>query len=482
MPQTDVAWAVKELGGSNKRIQAYKSYQKYYDGDHPLAFATRKFRSTFWGIFAKFSDNLCQSVVDVQAERLEVVGFTSNSATTETDEATGVHLVRDKVGDAAWELWEEYDLDLVADEVHKDALLFGDGFTITESDGSIWCQEPPQMAVRYSEEKPGTIELAAKTWRDAATDHVNLNLYYPDHVERYTTRAPQKGATLNASAFESAGEDVATDSMAVAHFPNRAYSRYGISELKPVLPLQDALNKSVIDMLVASEYQAFRQRWITGVEPDLDADGRPQGFNASHGPGEFLTLPGENAKVGDFAQTDMTPFHDLVDSFRAECARVSGIPPYYFFADGGGGTPSGESLKTMEVRFTRKGQRQQRCFGKGWENATVAALVATDEVDSSDGLDLNAVWDGANARSESEKMDVLVKKQAIGVPNSQLQKEAGYDPDQVKQFATEKPPDVHAKTTIDDAAVGAEDAPPGPAAPVSSVPQHDGAEPVDLPK
>jgi hypothetical protein len=477
---TDLEWAVAELGASNKRQQRYRNYEKYYDGDHPLAFATRKFRSTFWGIFAKFADNLCESVVDVQSERLEILGFTSNGAATEVDAETGIHIVRDRVGDAAWELWEESNVDLVADEVHKDALLYGDGFTITETDGCIWVQEPEQMAVRYSEEKPGLIELAAKVWVDKTTKNLNLNLYYPQRVVMYaTSRPPQQSGQFSAGMF-SLLEQHALEFMPVSHFPNRALSRYGRSELKPVLPLQDALNKSVIDTLVAMEYQAFRQRWITGVDVDLDENGKPQSFKASHGPGEFLTLPGENAQVGDFAQTDMKPFQDITDAFRAECARVSGIPPYYFFAADSGGSASGESLKTMELRFTRKGKRQMRCFGNGWENALTSALVATGEVDSADGLDLNAVWDTGNSRSESEKMDVLVKKQSIGVPNSQLQKEAGYDADQVTQFATEKPPETHAKTTIDDVA-GADapppDAPPGPAAPNSSVPQHSGAEP-----
>jgi hypothetical protein len=452
----DLEWAVSELSGANPRQKRYKDYKKYYDGDHPLAFATRKFRSTFWGIFSQFADNLCASVVDVQSERLEMVGFTASDATTAMDEATGVVTVSDKTGDAAWNLWEDEDLHLVADEVHKDALQYGDGFTITETDGSVWPQEPQQMAVRYSEERPGEIEVAAKIWKDPGTGYMLLNLYYPQRMISYsTTRKPQQDGAISAKMFQLITQEVLT-AMPVSHFPNRAYSCYGRSELKPVLPLQDALNKSIIDMLVSSEYQAFRQRWITGQDVQLDENGRPKAFAAAHGPGEFLAIPDAEATVGEFGQADLRPLQEVVNDFRGEVARVSGIPLHYFFVSGQT-APSGESLKTSELRFTRKGKRQQRCFGKGWENAVLAALVVTDEATPS--VDLNAVWDPITTRSESEQLDVLVKKQALGVPNSQLQKEAGYDPDQIRQFAAEAPPDVHENTVIDEAAP-APDAPP----------------------
>lgn len=467
----DLAWAVAELSGGCKRLQAYRKYEKYYDGDHPLAFATKKFRSTFWAVFNKFAENLCQSVVDIQAERLEVIGFTSSDAGTK-ETAGGVRVVDDPIGSSAWDLWEEQDLDLVADEVHQDALLYGDGFTITETDGSVWVQEPCQMAVRYSEEYPGKIEVAAKIWKNQDGTY-NLNLYYDDELVEYVTeRKPDSGTALTADMFtEASREDLA--GQPVSHFPNRAYSRYGRSELAAVLPIQDALNKSLIDTLVSMEYQAFRQRWITGTEVELDDNGRPKNFQANHGPGEFLALPDENAKVGEFGQADLAPLVQISDGFRAAVARTSGIPLHYMFVSPGGGSPTGESLKTSEVRFTRKARRQQKLFGKSWELTVRYALRATGDEDVPASVDLNVVWEPTSPRSESEELDVLVKKQALGVPNSQLQKEAGYDADQIEQFASEAPPEEHAKTTVEDI--------PGPAAPDSAVPQHSGADPAPTP-
>ena len=63
------------------------------------------------------------------------------------------------------------------------------------------------------------------------------------------------------------------------------------------------------------------------------------------------------------------------------------------------------------------------------------------EIGDADGyeadVDINAIWDETSPRSESEDLDVLIKKQTIGIPNSQLQREAGYDPDEIENFAIE---------------------------------------------
>jgi hypothetical protein len=42
-----------------------------------------------------------------------------------------------------------------------------------------------------------------------------------------------------------------------------------------MVPLQDGVNKLITDMLVASEFAAFRQRWVTGIEIPRDENNNP---------------------------------------------------------------------------------------------------------------------------------------------------------------------------------------------------------------
>lgn len=72
-------------------------------------------------------------------------------------------------------------------------------------------------------------------------------------------------------------------------------------------------------------------------------------------------------------------------------------------------------------------------FGNSWEDAMLFALkIAGANADS-----ISANWKDTTSVADSEKLDGLTKKAALGVPNDQLWKEMGYDDDQVKDF-TEK--------------------------------------------
>jgi hypothetical protein len=445
---TDFVWALGEFAPGNKRLKAYRTFEAYYDGNQPLAFATKKYRGQFWQIFRGYSDNMCQSVVDVQAERLEVTGFTSSSAQATDAEVTlakgpqagtkiSFSVVEDNMGDTAWDEWEGEGLPLVADQVHSDAFKYGDAFIIVDADG-VWRQDPCEMGVRYSQEQPGVLEAAAKLWRDA-DNTVHLRIYREDGIHKFVSKEPQKASVkLTPAMFTGEGDVVELpQGMPVVHFANKVYGRYGISELAPVLPLQDALNKAEMDMIVAMEYQAFRQRWVSGVDVELDENGRPKAFPGAHGAGNLLAFSDPETKVGEFGAADLAPYVKVIENFRGQIARVSGIPPHYFYVGETGASQSGESLKVAESRFGRKGRRQQRCFGKVWEGLMDLVLEIANADGYESDVDLNAIWDETNPRSESEELDVLIKKQTIGVPNSQLQREAGYDPDEIEQFAVE---------------------------------------------
>ena len=88
--------------------------------------------------------------------------------------------------------------------------------------------------------------------------------------------------------------------MPVFHFANNAdLAEFGRSELEPAMPVQDGLNKSVLDMLVAMEFAAYRQRWAAGIEMTIDADGNPAApFKAGVDHVWIAENPG--ARFGDF--------------------------------------------------------------------------------------------------------------------------------------------------------------------------------------
>src|SRR5215471_890117 len=98
---------LKILGARlDAQAQRVKTYEAYYAGRHPLAFATSKYREAFGALFSAFADNWCELIVDAAAERLAIVGFRSGKPTADED---------------AWKLWQRNQLDSRSVQAHTEA-------------------------------------------------------------------------------------------------------------------------------------------------------------------------------------------------------------------------------------------------------------------------------------------------------------------------------------------------------------------------
>src|SRR5947207_2102495 len=63
------------LADIRARETRYSHFERYYDGDHDLAFATEKFENAFGTLFREFALNLCPVVCDAIRDKLKVTGF-----------------------------------------------------------------------------------------------------------------------------------------------------------------------------------------------------------------------------------------------------------------------------------------------------------------------------------------------------------------------------------------------------------------------
>lgn len=421
----DIATALKTLAGRQGQL---KKYQRYYDGDHDLAFATNKFKKAFADLFKEFSDNLCPAIVDPVSDRLRITGFGESTA-----------------GKAAWEIWKQNRMTQKAGEVHTDALTLGDGYVIVweADDGSveITVNTAESTMVYYSAEIPGRIDWAAKRWM--VGKQVRLNLYYPDRIEKYITAERGMGSDPTARAFapyKVPGEPWPIlhpyGRVPVFHFPNNGRTgALGRSELKDVIPLQDGLNKALADMVVAMEYVALPQRWATGIEVKRDpvtneplSPWKPQ-VDA------VWSAPGFEVKFGQFDPSDLTQFLQVQDSFRLEMARVSRTP-IHFLMPQTGDFPSGESLKTAEAPFLAKVADRMELFGNVWQDVMLFALLIAGTTAKAD--DVVPDWRDPAPKSKKEQAETVQILGAIGVPFTQLLKELDYTQADIEDMITEE--------------------------------------------
>ncbi|HTH52273.1 MAG TPA: phage portal protein [Pyrinomonadaceae bacterium] len=352
----------------NFRLNAprYERFSRYYNGDHDLAFATEKFQNTFGTLFREFALNLCPVVCDAMRDKLRIRGVGS-----------------------ANDIWSRSRMALRCGEVHKEALRSGDAYVIVWPDAAgratLFPNRAASIFVQYDDENAGQLLWAAKWW-PTRDKHVRVNLFYPDRVERYVSKTetevlvadaktflPFSGVEMSPTRAGGLRSDAATLSnpygvVPVFHFANNAdVGDLGRSELEAAIPIQDGLNKSVLDMLVAMEFAAYRQRWAAGIEIEFDADGKKVSpFKA--GVEHLWMSENPQATFGDFAAADLEQFLKVKDSFRIDIASVTGTPLHYFLQESRG-FASGVSLRQNETRFNAKVRDRQASFGQTWEDA-----------------------------------------------------------------------------------------------------------------
>lgn len=414
------------------QIQAarYRKSSRYYSGEHDLHFATEKFASTFGSLFREFALNLCPAIVDAVKDKLKIEGFEGNADIP----------VRSVIDD----IWRSNQMSIRSGEVHKEALKNGDAYVIVwpSADGRV--QIVPQSAesctVHYDENEPGKIAWAAKHWRDA-DKRTRLNLFFPDRIERYVSKGEHQYLPDH-RAFTHLGfgnSDLGSDTpseirnpqsqipnpyglVPVFHFANNAdIAALGRSELDDAMSVQDGLNKSVLDMLVAMEVCSFRQRWVAGIEitenPDTGEESSP--FKTSMENVWFTE--NTDARFGEFAASDLEQFLKVKDGFRIDMASVTGTPLYYLMPQIRG-FPSGESLRKAETRFLAKVRDRQEQFGAVWAEAMSFALRLSGHPD----VRVDTRWEPASPANEREILENLRLKLALGVPPEQILREAGY--------------------------------------------------------
>jgi hypothetical protein len=111
-------WLARLLARLEARRADLETFEAYYDGHQPLAFASQKFRDAFGTRFREFSSNFCALVVDAPGERLEVQGFRFGDAEGDED---------------LWRrVWQANDLDAGSQLVHTEALMKGVAYALVE--------------------------------------------------------------------------------------------------------------------------------------------------------------------------------------------------------------------------------------------------------------------------------------------------------------------------------------------------------------
>ena len=422
---TPEQWRDRLLKMLAARLPRIAKMTAYYRGDHRMAFTTAQFRETFGALFGSFSDNWCDLVVDASAERLRVDGF---------------RFGEEDADDAAWEIWQRNGLDAESDMAHTEAIKLGTAYAFVypdEENQAAVQLEAADNAIVAMDPAQGRKRLAGlRAWQDE-WGTLHCGLYLPDAI--YYWRRDSDNAPWRDDEGGGTNPLGIVPLVPLANAPTLS-QRLGRSDIERVIPLQDAVNKLCGDMIVASEFAAFPQRWATGIEiPTNPATGERMAAQFLGGADRVWAVESTDSKFGNFAVSDLGIYVRAIEMLIQHVAAQTRTPPHYLLGSSGN-FPSGESLKATETGLVAKVRRKMLSFGESWEEVMRLAFAIEGETAKSELVDVETIWSNPESRIVGETVDAAVKLGSIGVPRPALWEYIGASPQQIARWKVEGEP------------------------------------------
>ena len=396
----DLDRAYKTLTG---KLGDYDNLWDYYDGDQPLMYTARRMADLFADLdMANFVENWCSVVIDAANDRIHL---SSVSVENKSD------------NDLLENTWQTLDVGLEASDVHEAALVVGEAFMMVWPDENenveIFYNDPRLVHLFYDPANPRKKWYGAKWWV-AGDNTMRMNLYYPDRIEYYGTKTKAKNVTSSKAFVEHFQTDKEDSNIAenpydeipIFHF--RSERRKIKGDLVNVIPLQNAINKLVTDMMVAAEYGAFKQRWIISNADTVALENAPNMiWEIPAGDGQ-----GQSSQVGEFDATPLDNYIKAIDHMATTLAIISRTPKHYLFQQGG--TPSGEALIAMESPLNKRCSDHIDQFVPVWkELVTFVMKVLGKDVEKDD---IVITFDSPESIQPKTEAEIRTASVGAGIP------------------------------------------------------------------
>jgi hypothetical protein len=371
--------------------------------------------------------NFVGLVTEAVLERLNMTGFSTGAEGDDDSDA------------AAWLTWQRNSMDADLPLVLRQALVCGRSYVMVgeRSPGRalITGEDAKQVIHESDPTDRRRVRAGVKVWREDDGDHAMVML--PQGIYYYRADALPDGspeARWNPSRWsldESEGtggvaENPTAPVVPLVPFLNRpGLDGSCMGEFEDVTDIQDRINTVILDRLVISAMQAYRQRWGKGIETDGD----------DFDPGADLlwTVENDNASFGEFQAADLRQVLEAAQHDIRQLAAITRTPPHYLVGELN--NVNGETLKATETGLVAKTNERQRQFGESTELVNVlAGAVESREV----AVDAETIWADPQSHSLSELYDAAVKGKDAGVPWSTRMRLLGYTPQQVRRMEADR--------------------------------------------
>ena len=382
------------------------------------------------------TSNWMPLLITTPSQALYVDGFRRGRAATDSAEG------RREIGrlDAEWDHWQRSRLDARQLAVHRGAIGFGHSFTLTEKVGgkvltkglsalttAALFDDPandivPEAVLHVTQFPKGEGDKAvpgkARVWVGPQ-----------EFALTFKSLSDTKSARLTRAKKHPTHECPVTRFAASVDLEGRT-----MGVVEPMIPLQNRINQTVFDLLIAQTYGSFQVRTATGMappvkmkavldeagqptgemEPEYDVEGRPVMEKVRVNASRFMFAEDPTSRFGSLEPTPLDGYINSIDMSIRHLAAISQTPPHHLL--GQIANLSAEALQAAETALARKIEEFRKAFGESWERVFRLAAELEGNTAAADDFHGEVLWRDMEARSMAQTADALLKLRDLGVP------------------------------------------------------------------
>ncbi len=213
----------------------------------------------------------------------------------------------------------------------------------------------------------------------------------------------------------------------VVHIQNIAQPYYyeGISDVEPLVPLQDELNTRLSDRASRITFQSFKMYLGKGIEGFED---KPVA------PGRMWYTDNLEASIEEFGGDTATPSEALhISEIREAMDKVSSVTPLVagVLKNKLGNLTSAVALRLTLMGMLSKNDRKRFTYSEGLRKIcrTVLGILDTANIYKTDqkDRDVEVIFPSPLPENTMEKLKEAQVKKELGVPSEQVLRELGYE-------------------------------------------------------
>lgn len=434
MALTPEQWLSRLSAALDARASRLANLRGYMDGNAPLPEGAEGMRDAYKQFQHKARTNFGELVVDAVVERMVPSGFSVGGASEDDDQVRAI--------------WRRNWLQVGFADVVRDMVGLSAGYMIVSEDPEnpgqalITCERPEQVITEANPSRLNRTAAALKVYRDTAEGVDWAYLHLPGAVYRFARpiRSTVPGAVV---AGEGRWNLVDRADTGLSFVPVFAFvNRGGQGEFEPHTDVLDRINWGILQRLVITAMQAYRQRAIKGFgddEDDEDDEGNEIDYGEMFkpGPGSLWQLP-EGAEMWESAQSDVQGVLAGTKDDITHLAAVTRTPMATLMPDGANQSAEGAAFAREGLVFKAQ-DRVQRAT-----NALAQVMGASLAIERSQSVlvdDVEVLWLPVERQSLTERADAATKAQDLPW-RTRMESIWQFSADQVDKMETERAQDA----------------------------------------